>query len=145
MRFFFFFYILRVFLGLDWLALRKKKNTNPSSIILPFLYFFTGNAGCVLLVITCTSNWHGWGFWEIRLICLRASGWRIHSGCSVCLLCWLGHALAGKMWKLLHGQCKKVFALVCGCSRCAFIWHYIIYKLGWLPWVTVRCDIIAIF
>lgn len=85
-----------------------KTSSFPSSSL---LVSFSGNVGCLLLVVTCTSDRHGGGLREVRLICFRACGCGIHTRSRLCLFCWPGHAPAGK--NLLHTLCIVPKFVVC--------------------------------
>lgn len=85
-----------------------KTSSFPSSSL---LVSFSGNVGSFLLVVTCTSDRHGGGLWEVRLICLRACGCGIHTRSRFCLFCWPGHAPAGK--NLIHTLCIVPKFVVC--------------------------------
>lgn len=68
-----------------------------------------GHAGCFLLVAVSTSHWHGRGFWEVWLICVPPSCCGIRTWCSLCVLCWPGHAPIGKCISLwLSLLCQKL-------------------------------------
>lgn len=90
-------------------------------IKLSFFMCFTGNAGCFLLVIAGSSNWHGRGFWEVRFIGISSCGCGILTRGSFCLLCWPCNASVGKKLWLVASVFYHLDCCLCVPNCCWYV------------------------